>query len=424
VEDGTLLDTGLFTYETLLQVLGLNELNQVRLLESQTVDFKSTLDLKPIMKAVCAFSNTIGGRIFLGVKESSGSAETICGVESPKGDLLTWFSNVIGAHVYPAPVFSIRSVALPQSSKIAILLDVRRSEIAPHVIASNIAGDLKDRVLWRYNDKSEPAPFYYVEKLFEDRQASERDQTTFTLPEPIITENPLIGVSMAPKYNYNIILGREHFDQMQSLAKLRLGLPLHFTDCDKVNFFKKDFSGNRYELRFGKQIGAEKDLPNKDDLKWQAAYQLWRDGSFVFCATNCIEEDIEPNIVYLDFIGASIVHTLFAAAEVCNNGLYSHKIALNVDIRLKSGMNIKANSHLIQSYNSFPTLMEKTFSIKQAERIQKNGIIDVSEPQDMTDLLTEILSRIANYGQSPIPTTEWTGYCSELIEGVRRTFTK
>lgn len=390
--------------------------------ESLTVDFKADITLKPLLKTTSAFANTAGGRIYIGVKEMGGKASEICGFNPPKGDLLTWFSNIFNTHIYPPPAFSIHSIAI-ENQKTVVIVEVAKSRLAPHAIITRAAGDeQKDRVLWRNDDKCEPAPFYFTERLFELRQKHTQDSEKLSLQNPLILEDALLGISVIPKFPSNLILGQEHLTAIKSLSFDRLELLQGFSQTALVNHRDKSTSPNRFEVSWGQKKESSADQQGKEvECDWMAAAQLWRSGSFVFCSTKPLSDD-SRNIIPLDLIAASVIYSLLATEVAYDGKSFGQSVFMRIEIRLSQGMIVQACTRFGKRPHLFPSLVRGDFAIKRLETVQKIATVNTASTKDITEILVDILSDVINSSSRLVPTQEWRHYIEDIIEEIRPMF--
>jgi predicted HTH transcriptional regulator len=100
--------------------------------ESEIHDFKSNIpDSIELTKDCCAFANTKGGFIILGVKEAS-QRFRIAGIDNDK-DLANKFGKKINA-LPSNPNFELAPfVNIPQSNKVLAVIHIARSRYRPHI---------------------------------------------------------------------------------------------------------------------------------------------------------------------------------------------------------------------------------------------------------------------------------------------------
>lgn len=130
---------------------------------------------------MCAFANTFGGLLFVGVKEENTRPTEIAGVPKSRGDLKTQLANMIQAAVYPRPPFSIHVVSAPAGADREIaIVRVAEGDWPPHMWIK----ERKNKVSIRVQDKCEPASYSDLESLFRRRdEAGPTGLSSRPLPE-------------------------------------------------------------------------------------------------------------------------------------------------------------------------------------------------------------------------------------------------
>ncbi len=130
---------------------------------------------------VCAFANTFGGLLFVGVKEENTRPTEIAGVPKARGDLKTQLANMIQAAVYPRPPFSIHVVSAPAAADREVaIVRVAEGDWPPYMWIK----ERKNKVSIRVQDKCEPASYSDLESLFRRRdEAGPTGLSSRPLPE-------------------------------------------------------------------------------------------------------------------------------------------------------------------------------------------------------------------------------------------------
>lgn len=140
--------------------------------ESETHDFKSNIpDSIELTKDCCAFANTKGGFIILGVKEA-GQRFRIAGIDNDK-DLANKFGKKINA-LPTNPNFELAPfVDIPQSNKVLAVIHIARSRYRPHIPSQK-----ELRIFWkRTNTGNEHMSYEEIRKLFREVFIKERSIT-------------------------------------------------------------------------------------------------------------------------------------------------------------------------------------------------------------------------------------------------------
>lgn len=151
------------TFDTLREFLKLNDREQDRPQESPVLDFKE--DFPPdLADDVCAFANSYGGVILLGVKGKKGHPlaipESIVGIPGKAGEISQRVVNIILNGVQPRPRFSVGVVALPQApDKFVAVVRIEAGEDTPYMWLG------KNRISVRVEDSSRAASLEQVKDL-------------------------------------------------------------------------------------------------------------------------------------------------------------------------------------------------------------------------------------------------------------------
>ena len=151
------------TYELVEQFLRLGDPEQDRPQESPLLDYKETVpaDLGDV---VCAFANTYGGLVMLGVKEKQGHPlaipEAIIGISAGPGEIRQKIVNMILSSVQPRPRFSVGIVALPATEgKFVAVVRVEEGEETPYMWVG------RNRISVRVEDSNRAASLEQVKDL-------------------------------------------------------------------------------------------------------------------------------------------------------------------------------------------------------------------------------------------------------------------
>ncbi|HRF79836.1 MAG TPA: ATP-binding protein [Flavobacteriales bacterium] len=152
------------TYEDLVDLV---EVRQER--EGHHLDFKGAIGDPPdrarkeLAKDVCAFANSGGGMLVIGVDRD----RRIVGVESKVNnrDVDEWLNQVLGANIDPAVYYEdARVVAIPGTSKVLVVLRIPESFAKPHMLTEG------NTYMVRMNDSSKPAGHSQVRDMFQTAQ--------------------------------------------------------------------------------------------------------------------------------------------------------------------------------------------------------------------------------------------------------------
>lgn len=141
-----------------------------RLPEGVRVDYKRAEDTDKIGDVACAFANTFGGLLVIGVEERDGRPSQLPGVPKARGDLKTRIASTIQSTVHPRPVFEVQTVALPgDDTRELAVLRVAKGDWPPYMFTK----DRKNKVSVRVEDESLPATYRDLEGLFLERREPE-----------------------------------------------------------------------------------------------------------------------------------------------------------------------------------------------------------------------------------------------------------
>ncbi len=142
--------------------------------EDDRFEFKENINLDSIAKAVCAFANSFGGTLFLGVKDKT---HEIIGIPKKfpigsRSNTVEWLEREIPALLsFRFGSFRVRSVKLGQKTqsiiekdKFIVSVDVFDSETAPYQVA--LKGKYEHRYFYRENSSSVLAPHSHLAYLW------------------------------------------------------------------------------------------------------------------------------------------------------------------------------------------------------------------------------------------------------------------
>ena len=119
----------------------LQELVDNQIPESKTIDYKESLtdnsdsDKKEFLADVSSFANAAGGYLIYGMRENSGIASELCGLESIDADAeIRRLDNIIRDGIKPRiPGVSLRAIPL-RTSRHAIIIRIPMSWASPHMV--------------------------------------------------------------------------------------------------------------------------------------------------------------------------------------------------------------------------------------------------------------------------------------------------
>lgn len=163
-------DLSKLTLVNVVDFLGINVAEELRLPEGTRIDFKRTLTAH-IGKTVCAFANTIGGLVFIGI-ECSKSSKTKQNVAqaapgaSVGADARAGITNLITTTVNPRPPFEVESYGVGTSGNVVAVVRVKEGTYPPYEYERT--GDYCIPV--RVQDTTRQASLREIEDLLTKRQ--------------------------------------------------------------------------------------------------------------------------------------------------------------------------------------------------------------------------------------------------------------
>lgn len=166
--------------------------------ESDRHDFKFNLpDTDNLTKLCCAFANSHGGFVVVGVKDRSGRF-LVEGID-PDGEIAKKFSDKL--HAGPSVQFSgPRHIEVPGTSKVLYLFYVPRSPLRPHI---PIAPD--KRVFWKRTPGGcEPMTYEEIQEQFL-RYEERREKVKLLFIELLLNRENLQGMSAIQEGKYSLI---------------------------------------------------------------------------------------------------------------------------------------------------------------------------------------------------------------------------
>jgi hypothetical protein len=154
--------------------------------EGVRVDFKRGDETEKVGDVACAFANTFGGLLFVGVVEKGGRPTAFGGVAKTRSDLKTRLANMIQGTVHPRPSFSIQVLGVPNDPEREIaVVRVGEGDWPPYIFKNH-------KVSVRIEDKCEHASYADLERLFRQREnVAAGDFSTRLLPGPELRASTL-----------------------------------------------------------------------------------------------------------------------------------------------------------------------------------------------------------------------------------------
>ncbi|MEK0337668.1 MAG: ATP-binding protein [Nitrosopumilus sp.] len=213
-----------------IEYLDIEKLISRRIPESLILDYKGDIfqsgkpKAKDFGKDISAFSNSYGGWLIYGIATEEGDEilpdkkNPIVGLED-QGGLKEQFENMILSSISPKPLYRIKKIPIPQTSRCLILVYVPRSYEHVHMVA--LKGE--HRFYKRYEYSSVPMDYYEVKNKFDEVGLSEQvrgekiqlaiQQVAECLPE--VTNNEMLGLVASP-----LFLIKDHFNDKVQIQKL------------------------------------------------------------------------------------------------------------------------------------------------------------------------------------------------------------
>ncbi len=138
--------------------------------EQITLDYKERIEVtdhfkKELAKDVSAFANSRGGYLLLGIEEKDGRPIRVIGMPRMLGQqkVEEWIEQTALSNISPRVAFEVKPILLTGSGDVVVVLHVRESRRAPHMVTFQH----DNRYYRRYNNHSLPAEEYEVRELFE-----------------------------------------------------------------------------------------------------------------------------------------------------------------------------------------------------------------------------------------------------------------
>ena len=143
--------------------------------ESIMLDYKvmisgSERDKAELAKDICAFANSQGGYLIIGVEEKGGRPiHPPCGTERMLGrqNAEEWVAQVLNTNIAQRVHIDIKVISIPQSDKCIIVLHVPVSVRMPHMVTFSRDNRYYRRIFKRHQFESLAAEEYEVREMFE-----------------------------------------------------------------------------------------------------------------------------------------------------------------------------------------------------------------------------------------------------------------
>jgi Putative DNA-binding domain len=203
------------TIATVAESLGLTGPRDAALREGVRIDFKrpnpKTAELDSdaktsICRATAAFSNTLGGLVFVGVREEDHYAREIVGV-ARKGELKTRLDSVIRAGVAPTPRFTIGVAVMDESKgseRDMAVIRVEEGTWPPYCYSESG----RQAIVIRSNDRSTPPTLMELDALYAKRARLLEGWKPGPLPEQPNYPMPSARIVFQPMRPISVLLHR------------------------------------------------------------------------------------------------------------------------------------------------------------------------------------------------------------------------
>jgi len=147
-----------------LQYSDIEELKKKQITESETLDYKDMkIDKENLIKEVTAFSNTSGGLLIYGIKETGdgGYPESINGIENNVNR--ESLEQKILDSIRPRISVQFREINIPESNKIILIIRIPEGQNKPYYNSGT------SRYYKRYNFQAKPMDEHEIEALYQKR---------------------------------------------------------------------------------------------------------------------------------------------------------------------------------------------------------------------------------------------------------------
>ncbi len=143
--------------------------------ESIILDYKKTIsgserDKAELAKDICAFANSQGGYLIIGIEERQGKpVHPPCGTERmlERQKVEEWVEQVIISNVAQRVLTDIKAISIPNSDLCIIVVHVPMSIRMPHMVTCQRENRYYRRIFKRHHFESLPAEEYEVREMFE-----------------------------------------------------------------------------------------------------------------------------------------------------------------------------------------------------------------------------------------------------------------
>ncbi len=223
--------------------------------EDDRFEFKEIIDIDKIAQEICAFANSFGGTLFLGIEDKNGQ---IKGIDKKKGNkpITLWLEQKIPVLLeFRFGSFRVREVNLTPSTqkkigsdKTVVSIDVFDSDLTPYQVVQT------RKYYRRENSSSIAAPHSFLSYLW-SRNSSEKTNVVQYWITDFLT--PLIHFTQNVSFQ---IKNLEFFGEFKNPGGSESFYILQFTNLEEFNKINNKLSANQF-LRTYKNLEPKiKDL--------------------------------------------------------------------------------------------------------------------------------------------------------------------
>jgi hypothetical protein len=154
-----------------LSFKAIQEFCEGRIPEGSVLDYKQEIASSTLSKTACAFANTFGGEIIIGVKDDDGVPVVPAEGMAHEEGLSTKVINILLSNIYPPLIPEVQTFVSDDKSKAFVVVRIAPSLLTPHAVNNNT------NVYIRTGDRNSPeqiADLGRVAWLLDRRKRSEQ----------------------------------------------------------------------------------------------------------------------------------------------------------------------------------------------------------------------------------------------------------
>lgn len=308
----------------------IEDLKKNQIMESEILDYKDMkIDDNNVVKEVTAFSNTSGGFLIYGIKETGkgGYPESINGIDENVN--FERLEQIIIGNVRPRISVQIRKITIPQSNKIILIIRIPEGQSQPYY------NNITNKYYKRYNFEAKEMDEHEIEALYQKR---------------------FFGVTKLAKYIDEIILFKRSKLQGEASNKIEghiIITPLRIDDRVIDTSIKEqiDFDPNKIRLEpRPKELylhGISK--PSRYGVQWNDYYpyqniEIHRNGLVHYMSNEYgnFNKDTGEKIIYEFGLACNLLETIQFADLVYSKFDFTGKVRIMLKV-MNSG-----NSQIIR----------------------------------------------------------------------------